>query len=43
MTDEWKSYNGLSLFYGHSIVKHAFGEYVNGAVHTNTLGGFGHY
>lgn len=40
MTDEWKSYNGLSLLYGHNIVKHAMGEYVNGAIHTNTLEGF---
>jgi transposase-like protein len=40
MTDEWKSYNGLSLLYGHSIVKHAMGEYVNGTIHTNTLEGF---
>lgn len=40
MTDEWKSYNGLSLLYGHSVVKHAYGEYVNGACHTNTLEGF---
>jgi len=40
MTDEWKSYNGLTLLYGHSFVKHAMGEYVNGCVHTNTLEGF---
>ena len=40
MTDEWKSYNGLNLLYGHSIVKHAMGEYVNGCIHTNTLEGF---
>jgi transposase-like protein len=40
MSDEWKSYNGLNLLYGHSIVKHAMGEYVNGCVHTNTLEGF---
>ena len=40
MSDEWKAYNGLSLLYGHSIVKHAYGEYVNGAAHTNTLEGF---
>lgn len=40
MTDEWKSYNGLSLLYGHEIVKHSMGEYVNGAIHTNTLEGF---
>jgi transposase-like protein len=40
MTDEWKSYNGLSLLYGHSIINHSMGEYVNGCVHTNTLEGF---
>lgn len=40
MTDEWKSYNGLALMYGHEIVKHAMKEYVNGACHTNTLEGF---
>ncbi len=40
MTDEWKSYNGLALLYGHQAVKHAMGEYVNGACHTNTLEGF---
>jgi len=40
MTDEWRSYNGLCLLYGHQIVKHAMGEYVNGACHTNTLEGF---
>jgi len=40
MTDEWKSYNVLNLLYGHSVVKHAMGEYVNGCIHTNTLEGF---
>lgn len=40
MTDEWKSYNGLCLLYGHQTVSHAMGEYVNGACHTNTLEGF---
>lgn len=40
MTDEWRSYNGLSLLYGHEVVKHAMKEYVNGACHTNTLEGF---
>lgn len=40
MTDEWRSYNGLCLLYGHQIVSHAMGEYVNGACHTNTLEGF---
>jgi transposase-like protein len=40
MTDEWKSYNGLALLYGHEVVRHAMNEYVNGACHTNTLEGF---
>jgi transposase-like protein len=40
MTDEWKSYNGLCLLYGHNIVRHSMNEYVNGACHTNTLEGF---
>lgn len=40
MTDEWKSYNGLNILYGHSVIKHAMGEYVNGAIHVNTLEGF---
>jgi len=40
MTDEWKSYNGLDLLYGHEVVRHAMNEYVNGACHTNTLEGF---
>lgn len=40
MTDEWKSYNGLAMMYGHEVVKHAYGQYVNGACHTNTLEGF---
>jgi transposase-like protein len=40
MTDEWKSYNGLSLNYNHSVVKHNIGEYVNGDIYTNTLEGF---
>jgi len=40
MTDEWKSYNGLGILYGHQIVKHSMNEYKNGACHTNTLEGF---
>ena len=40
MSDEWRSYNGLCLLYGHQIVSHGMGEYVNGAIHTNTLEGF---
>lgn len=40
MTDEWKSYNGLSKQYSHKIVSHGKGEYVNGKTHTNTLENF---
>ena len=40
MSDEWKSYNGLSTEYVHSIVTHGTGQYVNGEAHTNTLEGF---
>ena len=40
MTDEWRSYNGLSIHYLHQKVSHGTGEYVNGNCHTNTLEGF---
>lgn len=40
MSDEWKSYNGLSENYIHSIVTHGTNQYVNGETHTNTLEGF---
>ena len=40
MTDEWRSYNGLCLLYGHQVISHSMGEYVNGTCHTNTLEGF---
>jgi hypothetical protein len=40
MTDEWTSYKGLGSFYNHGVVKHKDGEYVVGAVHTNTIEGF---
>jgi len=40
MTDELKSYNGLTLLYMHQFVNHSSNEYVNGNCHTNTLEGF---
>ena len=40
MTDEWFGYRGLSAVYNHAIVRHAYGEYVSGDCHTNTLEGF---
>lgn len=39
-TDEWKGYNRLARVYDHQMVKHGIGEYVRGAVHTNTIEGF---
>lgn len=38
-TDEHASYVGLTDF-PHKVVRHAHGEYVVGAVHTNTIEGF---
>src|SRR5436305_1797043 len=40
VTDEWRSYRGLGReFASHDTVSHAEGEYVRGAVHTNTVEG----
>lgn len=40
MTDEWRSYSGLSKTFKHSVVRHGLGQYVVGEAHTNTLEGF---
>jgi transposase-like protein len=41
MTDEWFSYRGLAAeFASHEVVQHGTGEYVRGAVHTNTVEGY---
>jgi transposase-like protein len=41
MTDEWRSYMGLGReFASHETVSHGEGEYVRGAVHTNTVEGY---
>lgn len=41
MTDEWRSYDGLAReFAAHETVSHGKGEYVRGAVHTNTVEGY---
>jgi transposase-like protein len=37
MTDDFKSYNGLSKNFFHSVVNHGKGEYVRDDVHTNTV------
>ena len=40
-TDQWTGYKGLSKQgYPHATVDHSIGEYVVGAVHTNTIEGF---
>jgi transposase-like protein len=41
MTDSFPSYRGLeSEFAGHDVINHREGEYVRGAVHTNTVEGY---
>lgn len=37
MTDEYKSYKGLSLEFEHKTVNHGAHEYVNGEAYTNTI------
>jgi transposase-like protein len=39
-TDQWKGYERLDAIYPHERVDHANGQYVIGAVHTNTIEGF---
>ena len=40
VTDEWTDYRHLKQVYPHKVIKHTAGEYVVGAVHTNTIEGF---
>src|SRR5207253_11071047 len=39
-TDQWVGYRGLDKDYPHAFVDHAKGQYVVGAVHTQTIEGF---
>lgn len=39
-TDQFRGYNGLNYAYPHGIVNHSQGQYVVGAIHTNTIEGF---
>ena len=39
-TDAWRSYSPLNMQFPRGIVDHRKGEYVVGAVHTNTIEGF---
>ncbi len=40
VTDQWKGYNKLKGKYPHKVINHSQGDYVVGAVHTNTIEGF---
>ena len=40
VTDQWTGYRHLNKEYPHAVIKHTDGEYVVGAVHTNTIEGF---
>lgn len=40
VTDEWTGYRYLRAEYPHRVVRHTKGDYVVGAVHTNTIEGF---
>jgi transposase-like protein len=40
VTDEWIGYHGLRREYPHKVIRHTHGEYVVGAIHTNTIEGF---
>jgi len=39
-TDQWVGYRGLNKDFPHGVVDHAKGQYVVGAIHTNTIEGF---
>jgi IS1 family transposase len=40
VTDQWMGYRQLHRQYPHRVINHARGQYVVGAVHTNTIEGF---
>lgn len=40
VTDEWVGYRGLDAEYPHHVIRHTAGQYVVGAIHTNTIEGF---
>jgi len=40
VTDEWVGYRGLDADYPHHVIRHTAGQYVVGAIHTNTIEGF---
>jgi transposase-like protein len=40
VTDEWVGYRGLDKDDPHHVIRHTAGQYVIGAIHTNTIEGF---
>jgi transposase-like protein len=40
VSDEWVGYRGLDHDYPHQVISHTKGQYVVGAIHTNTIEGF---
>ena len=40
VTDQWVGYRGLDGEFPHEVINHAKGQYVVGAIHTNTIEGF---
>jgi transposase-like protein len=40
VTDQWMGYRQLRKQYPHKVINHAQGQYVVGAIHTNTIEGF---
>jgi len=40
VTDQWMGYRQLHKKYPHKVINHAKGQYVVGAIHTNTIEGF---
>jgi transposase-like protein len=40
VTDQWRGYNQLAKEFPHKVINHAAGQYVVGAIHTNTIEGF---
>jgi transposase-like protein len=40
VTDQWPAYRKLGSEYPHATINHALGQYVVGAIHTNTIEGF---
>jgi transposase-like protein len=40
VTDQWVGYHGLDAEYPHKVIHHTKGQYVVGAIHTNTIEGF---